>query len=285
MLNKKKISNLKIGGCVVLYNPNTVVLENIETYRDKLDLLVVIDNSDRPVEYVLKKLEKKENVRIISMQGNKGIARALNKGCLYLAKNNFDVCLTMDSDSRFPKKYYEKIINMISPMLKKDYGLVGLNYNYFPGEKSNKLNNVKYWLTSGNFVNLNAYKKVGGFKNDLFIDYVDIEFDHSLIKAGYKVGYLEDYSLRHKIGNPIKKKIFSKIITSMNHPPIRYYYRYRNSRYLYKTDKKYYKAKYFGEIFINIPKMLLFEKNRKRKLLMIFKGWKDAQIGKLGKFS
>lgn len=278
------MSKLKVGGCVVLYNPDSQVLNNIETYRKRLDLLVVVDNSDKPVNFVLDKLSKLNNVKLISMHGNQGIAKALNVGCTYLVNNNFNVCLTMDSDSKFPSKYYEDIVDIIFPMLKKDYGLVGLNFNYFPLHRTDDVIKAKYWLTSGNFVNLDAYKAVGGFRDDLFIDYVDIEFDHSLIKQGYKIGYLKDYSIRHTIGNPIKKKIGNRIITSMNHPPIRYYYRYRNSRYLYKTDKEYYRAKYWGEIFLNIPKMLLWEKNRCSKIKMIIKGRKDAYRGKLGKY-
>ena len=283
MEEKKK--KLKVGGCVVLYNPEIAVVNNIESYRDKLDLLVVVDNSDRPSSSVLDHLKEINNVQLISMHGNKGIAKALNVGCSYLIAHGFDICLTMDSDSIFPKKYYNKIVKIIFPLINENYGLIGLNYNYFPKKKKNTIILTKYWLTSGNFVNLKAYDAVGGFKNDLFIDYVDIEFDHSLIQKGYKIAYLHDYSLKHKIGNPISKKILGRHVTIMNHPPIRYYYRYRNSRYLYKFDKKYYRKKYFGEIIFHIPEMLLFEKNRRQKLRMIFKGWEDAKCGKLGKLS
>lgn len=277
--------NLRIGGCVVLYNPNNQVLKNIETYRTKLDLLVVVDNSDKPVNSVLNKLATLNNVKIIPMHGNQGIAKALNTGCTYLANNRFDICLTMDSDSKFPFEDYGKISSIITPMLKNGYGLVGLNFNYFPLHKSNDIVEPKCWLTSGNFLNLLAYKVVSGFRDDLFIDYVDFEFDHSLIKNGYKIAYLKDYSIKHTIGNPIRKKIGSRIVTSMNHPPIRYYYRYRNSRYLYKTDKEYYGINYWKEILFNIPKMILWEKNRKTKIKMIIKGFKDAEKGRLGKYN
>lgn len=276
--------NLKVGGCVVLYNPDEAVLTNIETYRDKLDLLVVVDNSDKPNINIIKQLEELDNVIVLSMHGNQGIASALNRGCSYLAEHDYDVCLTMDSDSQFPYEDYDQIMSIISSKLQSDYGLVGLNFNYFSAEKTDTIIDDKCWLTSGNFVNLNAFKQVGGFKDDLFIDYVDFDFDHSLIKHGYKVGYLRDYSLKHTIGNPITKKFFGRTVTSMNHSPIRYYYRYRNSMYLYKTDKPYYRVKYFKELFFNIPKMLLWENDKKAKLRMIAKGRQDSKAGKLGKY-
>lgn len=271
----------KIGSCTIIYNPDKNVLENINSYINLVKQAVIVDNSNEETE-ITNKIKSLKNIVYINMDGNKGIAAALNKGLNYLIENDFDYVLTMDQDSIFPNKKYTEIMNMFYKY-SKNYSIVGLNFNKSSDYKE-EITEVKCWLTSGNFLNLNDYKIVGGFNNDLFIDYVDIDFCYRLYKEGKKVCYLNNYSLLHEIGNPIEIKFFGRKYYSMNHNPIRYYYRYRNCFYLYKKDKKFYKKEYYKEIFINIPKMLIYEKNRKEKIKMIFLGIKDARNEKMGVF-
>lgn len=273
---------LKIGSCTILYNPDEKVIKNIETYSNLVDYCVIVDNSDKKND-ICNSLKNNNKYIYIDMEGNKGIAAALNKGINFLRTKKIDYALTMDQDSQFPSECYDKIIEIINNN-KDNYSVIGLNFNNMLDYECTEIIDVPYWLTSGNFVNINDFFKLGKFNNDLFIDYVDIEYGHKLYIAGLKIGYLKGFSLIHQIGNPIKIKLFGKTYYSMNHSPIRYYYRYRNSYFLYHKDKKFYKEKFLKEIFINIPKMLLCEKNKKKKLMMIHKGITDAKEGKLGKF-
>ena len=53
---------------------------------------------------------------------------------------------------------------------------------------------------------------------------------------------LPGYRILHTIGNPIEIQFLGKTFYALNHSPIRYYYRYRNSYYLYHyVDKKFFK--------------------------------------------
>ena len=66
---------------------------------------------------------------------------------------------------------------------------------------------------------------------------------------GFKICYLQDFSLIHTIGDPIEIHLFGKTYYAMNHSPIRYYYRYRNSYYLYHfVDREFFKKEYHKEI-------------------------------------
>lgn len=273
-----------LGGCVVFYNPDINVIDNIKTYSSLVEELVIVDNSDKPDDAIINELHSIKNIHVIRLGDNYGIAYALNIGIQYLESKDINICLTMDQDSKFPTEWFDDIWKIITANINQ-YAILGLNYNAKDDCKQNEIVRTKYWLTSGNFLRLDAYNKTTGFKTGLFIDYVDIEFDHQLIKLGYQIGIIRNYSILHTIGNPITKKVFGRMVTSMNHSPVRYYYRYRNGTYLYKTDKKYYKEKYMKDIFFNIPKMLLWEKNRLQKLKMIKKGIVDAKHSKLGRFA
>ena len=274
----------KIGVCVVIYNPDEKVISNMMSYITLFDDCIVVDNSDNSNNSIISTIKNIKNITYISMGTNSGIAKALNTGLNILCDKSYDYALTMDQDSSFPIEYYTAIYKCIE-QYEKEYSIIGLNFNYHNLDKNNEVCEVPYWLTSGNFVNLKDYKLVGGFENDLFIDYVDIEFGYKLFKANKKICYLKNYSLKHKIGNPIEINLGFKKYYSMNHSPIRYYYRYRNSYYLYKKDKLFFKKLFYKEIFINIPKMFIFERGRTKKLKMIFAGICAAKNNQMGKYN
>lgn len=272
-----------VGSCTVLYNPNESVLTNLNSYSNCVDVSVVVDNSDTKNE-ISQSLKNDPNFIYIDMDGNKGIAAALNKGIEYLNSKNIDFALTMDQDSLFPTKYYPNILKLVNKY-KTDYSVIGLNFNQDNGGLD-EIIEVPYWITSGNFVNISDFMSVGGFMNELFIDYVDFELGYKFKKNGFKICYLKDFSLKHTIGNPIEIHLFGKTYYAMNHSPIRYYYRYRNAYYLYHfVDRQFFKKEYYKEMIVNTLKMLIYEKNQKVKFSMIRKGILDAKCKKMGKFN
>lgn len=272
-----------VGSCTVLYNPNESVLTNLNSYSNCVDVSVVVDNSDTKNE-ISQSLKNDPNFIYIDMDGNKGIAAALNKGIEYLNSKNIDFALTMDQDSLFPTKYYPNILKLVNKY-KTDYSVIGLNFNQDNGGLD-EIIEVPYWITSGNFVNISDFMSVGGFMNELFIDYVDFELGYKFKKNGFKICYLKDFLLKHTIGNPIEIHLFGKTYYAMNHSPIRYYYRYRNAYYLYHfVDRQFFKKEYYKEMIVNTLKMLIYEKNQKVKFSMIRKGIQDAKCKKMGKFN
>lgn len=272
-----------VGSCTVLYNPNESVLTNLNSYSNCVDVSVVVDNSDTKNE-ISQSLKNDPNFIYIDMDGNKGIAAALNKGIEYLNSKNIDFALTMDQDSLFPTKYYPNILKLVNKY-KTDYSVIGLNFNQDNGGLD-EIIEVPYWITSGNFVNISDFMSVGGLMNELFIDYVDFELGYKFKKNGFKICYLKDFSLKHTIGNPIEIHLFGKTYYAMNHSPIRYYYRYRNAYYLYHfVDRQFFKKEYYKEMMVNTLKMLIYEKNQKVKFSMIRKGIQDAKCKKMGKFN
>ena len=273
-------SKLKIGGCVVLYNPDVDVLDNISTYIDVVEELIIVDNSSKKAIF-LESLEEISKIKYVFMNGNKGIASALDRGIRILHNDGFDVALTMDQDSKFPQKYVEDITAILNEKFYL-YSVIGLNFNNNSVFKSDEIKDVSCWLTSGNFVKIDDYINIGGFYKELFIDYVDIEYGYKLHKNGKRIGYLINYSLEHKIGNPIEINILGFRCYAMNHTSIRYYYRYRNSFYLFLNEGNFFRTYFLKEMFINIPKMLFFEPDKIPKIKMLSKGLYDAYNGTLG---
>ena len=273
---------LKIGSCTVLFNPDRDVISNVETYKDLVDVCVVVDNSEKKNE-VSKYFEENSSYIYIDMHGNQGIAAALNAGIEYLHSKNMGMALTMDQDSLFPTSDYLAIYQLIEKY-KDEYSLIGLDVNRV--DPSQEIVLVPYWITSGNFVNISDFYLAGKMNESLFIDYVDFDLGYRFKKAHLKIGYLSGYCITHTIGNPIPIHVLNKTFYALNHSPIRYYYRYRNAYYLYHyVDKEFFKKEYRREMFGSLIKMFLFEKKRNEKIKMIKKGLSDAKKRRLGKFN
>lgn len=273
---------LKIGSCTVLFNPDRDVISNVETYKDLMDVCVVVDNSDNKNE-VSKYFEEDSSYVYIDMHGNQGIAAALNAGIEYLHSVNMDMALTMDQDSLFPTSDYSAIYQLIEKY-KDEYSLIGLDVNKV--DPNQEIVSVPYWITSGNFVNISDFYLAGKMNESLFIDYVDFDLGYRFKKAHLKIGYLSGYCITHTIGNPIPIHILNKTFYALNHSPIRYYYRYRNAYYLYHyVDREFFKKEYRREMFGSLIKMFIFEKKRNEKIKMIKEGLSDAKKKRLGKFN
>lgn len=273
---------LKIGSCTVLFNPDRDVISNVETYKELMDVCVVVDNSDNKNE-VSKYFKEDSSYIYIDMHGNQGIAAALNAGIEYLHSVNMDMALTMDQDSLFPTSDYSSIYQLIEKY-KDEYSLIGLDVNKV--DPSQEIVSVPYWITSGNFVKISDFYLAGKMNESLFIDYVDFDLGYRFKKAHLKIGYLSGYCITHTIGNPIPIHVLNKTFYALNHSPIRYYYRYRNAYYLYHyVDREFFKKEYRREMFGSLIKMFIFEKKRNEKIKMIKKGLSDAKKKRLGKFN
>lgn len=275
---------MKICGVVVLYNPTKDVIRNIYTYLEIVDEIILFDNSDKIKinQEELNKIERMKKIKYISYGKNKGIAFALKESMKYVISKEYDWCLTMDQDSylNITKEKIQQVREALEE--NKEYGIISFDYNKENNDNDEiKIRIEKKWITSGNFINVEQYKKVEGFNEKLFIDFVDFDFNRQLYEKNIKIGVM-NYSIKHSIGNPIKVNFGNFNIIAMNHSLIRYYYRYRNCVYLYRKNRKYYLKTTIYEFTVNLIKMLIFEDNSKEKLKMIKYGINDAKKGKLG---
>ena len=137
-------------------------------------------------------------------------------------------------------------------------------------------------MTSGNVINLSAYKQIGGYNEDYFIDAVDFDFCLNMKDHGYDIISLNYIRMSHPLGDPVFKTVLGKKMYSLNHNYIRQYYIVRNRRYFIDAHKKTSPAFCKAEkkrTFREAAKILLLEKDKYRKLLYMYRGYKDYKRG------
>lgn len=272
-----RIDNL--AAVVVVYNPDFQVVENIRTYISYFYKTYIVDNSDK-VTVNFKEYFPDDSVEYIRFNENLGIAVALNKA-LYL-ENKCEYLLTMDQDSFFSNNMIKKYINHMMHI--KQYGenvaLISANWEK---EHDEKVMFVEECITSGNFVNIEIAKKIGGFCEKLFIDEVDYDFCNRLRACRYNILKFNDVFMQHSIGNPSRYNFFGFTFIVTNHSPLRIYYIVRNKLYMIKKYPSL-KYKYVWMLIKKWIKIFLFEKEKILKVYMGILGVKDFMNNKYGKF-
>lgn len=278
---------MKIAGVVVLYNPDKDVKKNILSYLNDLDKLYVIDNSDNKDNKKL--LPNSNKINYINNKGNLGVAKALNIAADLARKDKFKWLLTMDQDSIFKANQLNQMLEYLSNNKTDDIGLISPWHNIKTGivKPSIDIEEVIEVMTSGNIINLDINKKIGGFKDWLFIDSIDIEYGMNLNKNGYKVVRLNYIELEHELGDIKIKKVLNRKFVCSNHNYIRRYYIVRNINYVYEM---YYDT--FPEYctFIRnglkgaFKNVLFFEKDKYRKIRNMFRGYRDYKKRIKGKY-
>lgn len=270
---------------VILYNPSDEVINNICSYNKAVDKLYVIDNSEDNNEFIKKKLQKLPNIKYIWLGDNKGIAYALNRA-LYIAINDgADFLMTMDQDTAFRGDDAYKMISYISEHHNENnIALYAANTGEYP--ETRNLEYVDLAITSGNVIHCETIRAIGGFDEDLFIDWVDQDLCYRLLENNHKIARLNNIRIIHHLGEEMIKKLLGYTYHYTTHNDIRYYYMVRNKFYVLNKNKIPLRKQIkfiFGVIYMVI-KIILIEKNKRKKLKYVMYGYTDYLNRKMGKY-
>lgn len=281
--------DVKLAGCVILYNPDKDVIRNIESYIKSLEKLYIIDNQNG--EFITNELKNKyDNVEIIKHSENMGIAYSLNE-VLSLCQNEYTHLLTMDQDSCFDigiMDKYKKAIPSFDWEKTLGVGPKILDYSTPPKCSDLSYQETMGVITSGNIISVKNAINIGGFDEKLFIDEVDYDFCYRGILKNYKVYiYNSGIYLKHSLGNMIERFFIYRTLKCMNHNYIRKYYIMRNRFYVYKKyhaiNEKFFVKNYLKANARLIFDILFFEEDKFRKLKWALIGAKDFLFGNMGK--
>lgn len=283
---KKKTNNLKIAGMVTLYNPLDDDIKNIDTYIDDIEVLYVIDNTEGTSNK--KRLPKNKKIKYFFKNENIGVASALNMAASLAEEDGYKYLLTMDQDTTFKPGVITKLKEVI---LSNDMSQIAIVTPWHNTKLLDKKPDVEFddphdVMTSGNILNLDILKKLGGFKDWFFIDGIDIEYCMNVHKNGYKILRVNSVEIDHNLGDLFYKNIFGRLYLCTNHSAIRRYYIMRNYHYIKDMyldyDPGYCYA--LNRQRHNMVGILLFEKEKYKKLRNYIRGYNDYKKGIKGKY-
>lgn len=301
------ITMIAVAAGIVTYCPEIERLqENLDAVINQVQLLYIVDNASSNITQ-LRELCQKEcyygKIRIVENCENQGIATALNQICDNAYTDGFSWVLTLDQDSVVPEnmiKTYEahiiqesetKKVAMYVPVI-WDRTMQEIDVTEVAKAGTTE---VETAITSGTLMRTDVWKKVGGFTEKLFIDYVDFDYCMKVRLKGYCIVRVNEVRLLHELGNATQIPLFAWLAKKFenkqpwgrrfremqyttNHSPTRLYYVTRNQYYYMKEYADLLDTRRIKKgMYIIWGTKIVFEKHKWKKILAIYRGSRDGK--------
>lgn len=268
---------MKISCGIVSFNPDIKLLQsNIESVKDQVDQIILVDNGSDNVDAVERLADQYNSVHLIKNAENRGIAAALNQCCKASMVAGYKWIISLDQDSICPEHFVdglaqfidvEKRVGIVAPLIvDREVGVIGHHPNGYA--------EVRTCITSGAMTNLEVWSALKGFDEKMFIDSVDFEYCYRVRKAGYKVIQTGQVQLSHSIGNATMCRFLFWKFKNTEHSAFRDYYIAQNNVY-YPRKHRLWLHFLRGNIR-NLRSILIvscYENDKADKVKAIFDGW------------
>lgn len=298
-----------ISSVIVLFNPDLSHLNFlINSLENQVDHIILVDNTPLNLKkYRCNEFDDFKKVHYIDLMDNLGIAKAHNEGIKKSKDLNSEYVIIFDQDSSVEKDFIEKLytVNLKIRRENKNVCAVGptyvdiktntiapvIRYRGFrvqkifpnPNEHYTKADHI---ISSGTLIKIEDLEKIGPMFEELFIDYVDLEWGLRAKKMGYDCYIANNVIMKHSIGDSSLKVPFSKKFLNI-HSDFRKYFIIRNALYL-----SFYSDLQINWRILQIPKtinyfifMFLFVSPRINIIKIFFKALKDALFKNMGRGS
>lgn len=289
-----------VAAVIITYNVENNFRNRINKLKGKVHEIIVVDNGSK-IETINMLKELENDITIIYLEKNKGIAYALNKGINYSIEKGYDWVLTLDHDSIVTDDMIENMLkcygNFHKELREKVAMLVPTHVEEKEYENSNIISNEEKFskpyievlteITSGALTKADIYKNISLYDEKLFIDLVDHDYCLSLNRKGFKVIQVSSAVLIHNLGESVKKNVLGLKMTPTNHSPLRRYYMSRNRHYIwdkYKDDFPKWVLTDKRRFITENLKIILFEDKKIEKFKYIKKGIEDYKNNIFGEF-
>lgn len=291
---------------VVTYFPNPDAIKNLNRLSDLGDVLIVIDNT--PLQRK-KEFPARSNVVVWNSSENIGLAAGLNMGMELAGEQGIADVFLLDQDSRPPDHYFQQMLTFKSRLIGAHrnfafyvpnfYDRNSKTFAAFPlldrfslrhitcrGMPSLVDNSALIAITSGMLIPIETYHKIGPFREDYFIDFIDNEYCLRANMLGYSVAVNCDLILDHAVGHRSVRTLFGLTIKPNHHDPIRRYYIFRNG---IRTTIDYFRWRpsyallMTARLVHEILSVMLYEGNKQRKIRKMVHGAYHGFTGRMGK--
>ncbi|WP_407275614.1 glycosyltransferase family 2 protein [Halothiobacillus sp. DCM-1] len=291
---------------IVSYCPELEsLLASVRALLVQVDHIVVVDNASMTQKLLMERLSSLTRVSCEALDENFGLGVALNMGIHRARGLNASHVLLMDQDSvlqssmvpllltHFDVYFGEHPVAAIGPrFIDVNSGAVSHHVHFdtlrvgrIPCSENAPYVLADFLITSGSLIPIHVLDDIGPMDESLFIDHVDTEWCLRAKSKGYELLGDCEALMEHDLGEYRQRFWFLRWREVPVHKAFRYYYIFRNSVLLYRR-------KYIPWLWIRIDLIrliqifcftLLFGPDRMGKIAMMFRGVRDAFLGKTGK--
>ncbi len=280
-----------VGAVMVTFQPEHDLTDRLSRIADQVAWCWIVDNASSGVaKTFVDRTPCTGRVTLLTQERNLGLAAALNVGIAAVRERGLDWALLLDQDSEVEPGLVDALaVALRGAGPDPPIAVIGSNYpgSGVPAAAGGGRGFVDRptVISSGSAVSLSAIAKIGGMREDLFIDYVDHEFCLRSRARGHRVILATDPRLGHQIGQVTDHAWGGHRVRSSHHAPVRRYYRARNQLLVYRSLGWREPSWMFRDAWIGMKawvQMLLVEGERVTKVRAIVRGIRDGLCGRSG---
>lgn len=288
------------GLIFVLYQPSDEFLQNLAKASAFCPNTVAVDNS-LEADLRLHECLREQGIRVIFNRNKGGLAGAYNRGAEVLLEQKSEVIFLLDQDSDIEALFFEKMTQACRE-LGTDEFIVGpkiyeINLGkcmpvFQPGtylpkrlqidDKNEGMFPSLCIISSGSAISAAAYRKLGAFREDYFIEYIDIEYSLRAVSQNVPVYMNAAVTMRQTTGKI--ERHGDKYTT--NHVAWRRYYGARNAVHCLYLHRESWGLHWVSGLlaFLQVLRVLQYETQKLKKVTAIICGYLDGLFGLLGIF-
>ena len=300
--------NPRVAAIIVLYHPDLKLLERLLlSVAPQIHYLVIVDNTPQPAPAleILLNLYWKQ-LRYLPLGDNKGIAAAQNRGIQTIMGEGYSHVLLLDQDSFPDANMVHELLVAEAAMLNRHINVAAVGPMFIDEKNGTDLKAIRhawmrvkkiaidrsstqpvesdYLISSGSLIRLSMIREVGLMREELFIDWVDIEWGLRALRMNSKCFIVPSALMTHSIGDQFVR-VLGKDINL--HSDTRNYYNVRNATYLLSLKTMGWKWRTIS--IIKIPMYVLFyswhSPRQRQSFLLLCKAVLDGARRKVGRLA
>lgn len=295
---------MSVVAVVVTYEPDaTALLPLLDSLVKQVAHVVVVDNGSAKDVAALLKDYPAGRLLLLPLDENRGIAAAQNVGIRWARQQEASHVILFDHDSRPASDMVTTLLASEAALSEVGHRVASIGPRYMDDRQDNpppfirvsglRLHrclapeigdsvSVDYLIASGCLIPIKVLDGVGDMAEDLFIDYVDIEWGQRARSKGYENFGCFSATMAHSLGDePIRFLGAAYPARS----PLRHYYMFRNAVLLYRMAHIPTAWKWADGLrgVLRFGFYALFAKPRRKHLKMMLLGILHGLRGKTGK--
>lgn len=288
------------GLIFVLYEPTAEFLVNLAKARSICSNVVVVDNSPES-DLSLHERLRAEGMHVIFNRNRGGLAGAYNRGAECLLARNCDVFFLLDQDTNIDSSFFTGMMEAAVALgseeflagpkiyeinLKKCMAVFAPDKRFpmpvrIDGQAEGMIPTLCI-ISSGSAISAAAYQRLGAFREDYFIECVDVEYCLRAVSQDVPVYMNAGVTIQQTTGQ-IERH--GKLFTT-NHAAWRRYYGTRNAVHCLRLYRSRWSLHWLLTPLVLYWAVcaLLFDQDKLRKLVAIACGYVDGFLNRLGRF-
>jgi len=246
------VDTKSVCAIIVTYNPDILLFERVlESIVSQVDGVIVIDNNSTSKLDVTLDFSDKEKVHLLTLPDNVGLAKAQNMA-IKIAQGKYSHIILFDQDSVISELFISNLLTCEKNLVADGCNVAAVGPSFFDPVSGLAYPATRYLgpfiqrvsladapieatfiIASGCLIRMAVLDDVGLMKEELFIDYIDVEWSLRAHAKGYSVFIAPQAKMAHTIGDR-RLSIFGRTISV--HSPLRRYYLVRNSFLMLRLD-------------------------------------------------